>query len=58
VRPAPVTQIETPEILERHVLGIKSGRTQSLVILGRGGTGKSRLVREGVGWRHGHVSPV
>ncbi len=65
---------KTPEDLERMVLGVVKGIYSSLVIVGRGGTGKSTVVKqhfpandekdppanpkEGAFWQKGRVSPV
>src|SRR3954469_8789722 len=54
---------ETPEDLEKYVRGVQSGVVQSLVIVGRGGTGKSSIVRKHLpegpaAWKSGRISPV
>jgi hypothetical protein len=55
--------LTTAEDLERYVLGVARGALQSLVIVGRGGTGKSSVVREHLpdgtaAWKSGRVSAV
>lgn len=39
-------QVTTPEQLENYVRGVKIGNYTSLVVVGRGGTGKSTVVRK------------
>jgi hypothetical protein len=67
MRPTAFDRVETPEQLEKYVRGVKAGILQSLIIVGRGGTGKSSVVRDhlpdvfsedGAAWKSGRISPV
>lgn len=55
---------ETPEQLEKIVLAVKHDHFQSLIIVGRGGTGKSSVVQhhlpDGTAafWKTGRISPI
>ena len=63
MRPTSYLRVESPERLEKFVLGVKDGHIRSLVIVGRGGTGKSSVVHDhlpdgGAAWKSGRISPV
>jgi hypothetical protein len=67
-------RVETPEKLDHMVQGVAKGIYPSLIIVGRGGTGKSTVVRKhfpennefdppsnikkGAFWKKGRISPV
>jgi hypothetical protein len=73
-RDAIFDQVQTPQSLDNYVRGVQRGHYTSLIIIGRGGTGKSSMVRrhfpendednppvnrdKGAFWRKGKVSPV
>ncbi|MEW4570094.1 hypothetical protein AB1L88_19690 [Tautonia sp. JC769] len=57
------TVVDCPTVLTRYIRGFRSGMVQSLVVIGRGGTGKSSLVREHfskemAGWKVGRISAI
>jgi len=66
VRKTTYARVETPEELAKYVRGVKDGVITSLVIVERGGTGKSSLVRDilpedaedGAAWKSGRITPV
>ena len=67
MRHTPYRRAESPAQLEPFIVGLKNGIIPSLVVVGRGGTGKSHVVRkhfpEGTGpqdgaWKAGRVTAV
>ena len=64
MRPTIFDAVSTPAQLEKRVRAVKDGHYQSLIIVGRGGTGKSSVVQDvlpdGVGafWKSGRISPI